>query len=289
MESSLRTQPNQESEITLTEVVYSDRELIDSLDAQLRKGTLDNEQYEHSKHKATSAGGGANFWVVWNANAGHERAATETSIRVIKPHDFKVQTLVAELGIEIHGSLESMPNDSDGRLVIVYGDVRLFSIPRLAGRISKAENMHILDHLVSNVYNGRTGADSWMNGMSQMDVVKRMLDFLPQGPSAVISLDDGETLLLPFVESNLRYPLDVLFNEFPGGFMGMWVVFGILRPMPRLLFPNNEDTENVTLLDACTEIEFAAQQAVYTAGYPQRTMTPIHIYKGVGTYTLQSD
>ena len=61
MENKVRTKSGRGSEITLSEVIYSDEALIDSLDSQLRHGTVETEQMDHTKHNTTTAGSGTGF------------------------------------------------------------------------------------------------------------------------------------------------------------------------------------------------------------------------------------
>jgi hypothetical protein len=254
----------------LNEIIYSDNDIIASLDSQLRGGTEDaiNRENESSDNVSKKLGLSAPI----DTGIEHVEHFSSKIMRSISPHDSKIINLVSELGIDKNKETESFSN---GQIVLLDGSIRFFDVGHIKHLFKLCSDFGMIDELKNTTFTEADQAAGFMIGKSNYEVIDNVLEFLPPNPLFVLRLKNAFAYALPLQESCLRYPLSILNWTYGSGLKGDWSVLGIYNASREKRKPK----ENPSALEAFQQMNDFLPEVTKSIGLPGDIITPILIYR----------
>jgi hypothetical protein len=255
------------AEIALNEIIYSDNDIIASLDSQFRGGTESSVNTETASSEKSGKSVGISVAVQGGMSFNEE--FSNKIIRTISPHDSKIINLISELGIVRNKETESFHN---GQLVLLDGSVHFFDVAYVK-RLFEIFSSPGLSNALRNVTN--TSDENFFANKDLFDVTDAVLEILPKNPTFVFKLRNSFEYMLPLKEHYLRHSLSTLNWAYGSKLKGDWSVFGIYSASKE----KTKATDRPSPQEALWQMNESLTEFTKGLGMPADVVFPILIYR----------
>lgn len=272
MGKSIPSKQNEEPKASLVEILYSDNDIISSLDSQYRSGTEEHRALTNESQSESI--GSIGISAILKGSVEHNDRLTKGILRTISPYDSKVMQLISDLDLSISSETVST---NQGKIVLLNGAVRFFKAGSLLELLNNSDTMGIIES-TKKVFSGNDYPD-FMQGKSILQFMKEVMDFLPKDPFILLQLKNNKRqFCLPVNSEYLRQSSDTLHNLYGCKICGNWTVAGILNPTTTTYQKTNADksliSNMITVYDSLGDL-------LSTAGIPNETIIPFLIYRNL--------
>lgn len=272
MGKSISSKQKKTLDPSLVEIIYSDSDMIASLDSQLRGGTEDLRSTEDSKTEGDSGKIGLSAFM--QASTDIHRELSSRITRAISPHDSKVLDLIEEINIP---KMKETAILNDGQLICSTGAIQFFDMPFTHDLFCKLEEIGVINELAQHEYSPEEAIKAggeFLIGKNKLEYIKQIITFLPQHPYFILCLKNARSFRIPIIKEHLRHPMSILQTLYGTGLTGQWDIVGIYN---QISCHDQKATENV--VGSLKDLYKCYNDVTLATGLPGEIITPILIYR----------
>ncbi|MBC5648464.1 hypothetical protein [Christensenella tenuis] len=257
---------------SLIEIIYSDSDIIASLDSQFRGGTEESRSTESAKREGDSGKLGVS--AVFQASTDSHRELSSRITRSISPHDSKVLELIDEINIP---KVKETAVLNDGQLMYSTGAIQFFDMPFTHDLFCKLEKIGVINELANQEYSPEEAIKAggeFLVGKNKLEYIKQIISFLPQHPYFILCLKNARSFRIPIIKEHLRQPMSILQTLYGTGLTGEWDIVGIYN---KISCHDQKATENV--VGSLKDLYKCYNDVTLATGLSNEIIAPILIYR----------